>query len=107
GAEPKVRLELIRAAGERGATTASPVLVKMARDANPEVRRESVRALRDTASANDIPEMVALVVTPVQAGDRAEAATTLGAVLRRRCWRFAACCNWSDCRLRRGRRANR
>jgi HEAT repeat protein len=82
-AEPKVRLELIRAAGERGATVVSPVLVKMARDANPEVRRESVRALRDTATANDVPDMVALVVTPVQPGDRAEAAKTLGAVLRR------------------------
>ena len=46
GAEPKVRLELIRAAGERGTTAASPVLVKMARDANPDVRRESLRALQ-------------------------------------------------------------
>jgi HEAT repeat protein len=83
GGEPKVRLELIRAAGDRGAAAASPALVKMAHDANPDVRRESLRALRDTASGNDVPAMVALVVTPVQAGDRAEAAKSLGAVLRR------------------------
>ncbi|MCX6628234.1 MAG: HEAT repeat domain-containing protein, partial [Candidatus Solibacter sp.] len=82
-AEPKVRLELIRAAGDRGAAAASPVLVKMARDASPDVRRESLRALKDTGSANDIAAMVALVVTPVQPGDRAEAVRSLGAVLRR------------------------
>jgi HEAT repeat protein len=55
----------------------------MARDTSPEVRRESLRALKDTASAGDIAPMVALVVTPVQPGDRTEAAKSLGAVLRR------------------------
>jgi HEAT repeat protein len=83
GADPKVRLELIRAAGDRGAAAASVVLVKMARDANPDVRRESLRALRDTGSANDIAPMVAVVVTPMQPGDRTEAVKSLGAMLRR------------------------
>jgi HEAT repeat protein len=83
GADPKVRLELIRASGDRGAAAAAPVLVKMARDTSPEVRRESLRALKDTASAGDIAPMVALVVTPVQPGDRTEAAKSLAAVLRR------------------------
>jgi HEAT repeat protein len=82
-AAPRVRLALIRAAGDRGAPAAAPVLLKMARDADPEVRRESLRALHDTGSANDIAGMVALVVTPVEAGDRSEAVKSLGAVLRR------------------------
>jgi HEAT repeat protein len=83
GAEPKARLELIRAAGDRGTAAAAAVLLKMARDPSPDVRRESLRALRDTASANDITPMVALVVTPVQPGDRSEAVKSLGSVLRR------------------------
>ena len=82
-AAPKVKLELIRAAGDRGAPAAAPVLLKMARDADPDVRRESLRALHDTGSANDIATMVALVVTPAQAGDRTEAAKSLGAMMRR------------------------
>jgi HEAT repeat protein len=83
GAEPKVRLELIRAAGQRYTAAASPVLIKMARDADSDVRRESLRALHDTASASDVPGLVALVAGPVQAGDRTEAVRSLAAVLRR------------------------
>ena len=40
----------------------------MARDPNDEVRRESLRALRDTGSANEISGLVALVANPVKAG---------------------------------------
>ena len=83
GAEPKVRLELIRAAGQRCTAAASPVLIKMARDADSDVRRESLRALHDTASASDVPGLVALVAGPVQPGDRTEAVRSLAAVLRR------------------------
>jgi HEAT repeat protein len=83
GAGQKVRLELIRAAGERGTTAAAGALLKMSRDADSDVRRESLRALREVGSAGDIPPLVALVVNPVQAGDRAEAARGLASVLRR------------------------
>jgi HEAT repeat protein len=83
GAEPKVRLELIRAAGQRCTAAASPALIKMARDADSDVRRESLRALHDTASASDVPGLVALVAGPVQPGDRTEAVRSLAAVLRR------------------------
>lgn len=81
--EPKVRLELIRAAGERGLSAAAPALLSMARDAGPEVRRESLRALRESASAKDIPGLLELVLRPAQSGDRAEAARSVAAVLRR------------------------
>jgi len=82
-AAPKIKLELIRAAGDRGSVAAAPVLLKMALDPDPDVRRESLRALHDTGSANDVADLVALVVTPVQAGDRTEAVKSLGAILRR------------------------
>jgi HEAT repeat protein len=82
-AEPKLRLELIRAAGERGTAAAAPVLLKTARDARDDVRRESLRALRDTASANEISGLVALVSAPVKAEDRPEAVRSLALVLRR------------------------
>ena len=55
----------------------------MARDPSPDVRRESLRALKDSGSAGEIAAMVALVVAPVQPADRADAAKSLGAVLRR------------------------
>jgi HEAT repeat protein len=82
-AEPNVRVELIRAAGERGTTAAVPVLMKMARDANDDVRRESLRALRTTGSANEISGLVALVTNPAKLDDRAEAVRSLSMVLRR------------------------
>lgn len=82
-AEPKVRVELIRAAGERGTTAAAPVLLKMARDANDDVRRESLRALRNTGSASEISGLVALVANPAKPDDRTEAARSLAMVLRR------------------------
>jgi HEAT repeat protein len=82
-AAPKVKLELIRAAGDRATAAAAPVLIKMARDTDPDIRRESLRALRDTGSTDDIATMVALVVAPVQASERTEAVKSLGAMLRR------------------------
>jgi HEAT repeat protein len=82
-ADSKVQLELIRAAGQRSITAATPALLKMAREPNADVRRESLKALGDTASAEDVSGLVALVITPAQAGDREEAARSLGAVLRR------------------------
>jgi HEAT repeat protein len=83
GAGPKAKLELIRAAGERGTAAAAPTLLQMARGGDAELRRESLRALRDTASSSDISGLVALVVSPVQPSDRAEAVRSLAAVLRR------------------------
>lgn len=83
GAEGKIKLELIRAAGERGTAAAGPILLKMATGGSDDVRRESLRALRDTGSPSDIPALVALVIKPVQADDRTEAARSLAGVLRR------------------------
>lgn len=83
GAAPKLKRELIRAAGDRGATAAAPALLAAARDTDNDVRRESLRALHDVGTANQIPGLVALVVSPVQPDDRTEAVRSLAAVLRR------------------------
>jgi HEAT repeat protein len=83
GAPVKVKREMIRAAGERGSTAAAPALLRTARDSDNDVRRESLKALANVGGASEISGLVALVVTPAQADDRAEAAHSLGAVLRR------------------------
>jgi len=83
GAPPKVKRELIRAAGDRGATLAAPALLASARDSDDDVRRESLRALHEAGGAAQIPGLVALVVQPVKPDDRAEAVRSLAAVLRR------------------------
>lgn len=79
----KVRLEMIRAAGERGLSAAAEALLKTARDSDRELRRESLRALRETASGPQIAALVDLVVTAGSASDRTEAERTLASVLRR------------------------
>ena len=79
----KMKRELIRAAGDRGATAAAPVLLATARESDNDIRRESLRALHDVGSENQITGLVNLVVNPVQPGDRTEAVRSLGAVLRR------------------------
>lgn len=83
GAQPKVKRELIRAAGERGATAAAAGLLKTARDPDNDVRRESLRALASVGGPGEISGLVALLVNPVQPDDRTEASRSLGTVLRR------------------------
>jgi len=81
-APSKLKIELIRAAGERGSTAAAPALLAAARDNDNGVRRESLRALHEVGTANQVPGLVALVVSPVQPDDRTEAVHSLAAVLR-------------------------
>jgi HEAT repeat protein len=83
GGDLKTRLEMIRAVGVRGTAAAAPVLMRLARDDNNDIRRESLAALRNTAQPGDVASLAALVATPARPADRAEAARALGAVLRR------------------------
>ena len=83
GAPAKVKRELIHAAGDRGAVLAAPALLAAARDSDDDVRHESLRALHDAGGAAQVPGLVALVAQPVKPDDRAEAARSLAAVLRR------------------------
>jgi HEAT repeat protein len=83
GAPPKLKRELIHAAGDRGAVAAAPELLASAHDSDNDVRRESLRALHDVGGSPQIPGLVALVVSPPQPDDRTEAVRSLAAVLRR------------------------
>jgi hypothetical protein len=64
----KVRREMIRATGERGAAAAAPALLTSARDSDIDVRRESLKALANVGGRNELSSLVALVVTPVDRG---------------------------------------
>ncbi len=82
-AEPKLKLELIRAASERGTKDAVPALLEAARSSDRDTRREAYRALRDIAPAQSIPDLVALLAASPAAADRREMERTLASALRR------------------------
>ena len=82
-AEPKARIELVRAAGERGAAAANGALLLAARDSDPALRREALRALASTATEAELPALAELVAQPLSAADLREAQRTLAAVLPR------------------------
>ncbi len=82
-AAPKEKRELIRAAGDRGATPAAAALLRTARDPDNDVRRESLRALASVAGPAEVTGLVTLVANPAQPDDRTDAAKSLAAALRR------------------------
>ncbi len=82
-APAKVKIELIRATGERRIDSASDVLLKAAKDSNPDVRRESRRALRETAQTQHIPALLGLLHDAKSASERADLETALVATLKR------------------------
>jgi HEAT repeat protein len=77
------KLELIRAAAARGLTAAAPQLIEAARSAERDVRRESVRALREIAPASAAPELVKLLAEETSAAARRELEPAVAAVFRR------------------------
>jgi HEAT repeat protein len=81
-AAEKVKVELIHAAGERGFLAAGDVLLASASDNDRAVRIESVRALRETATAAKVPKMLPLLKSSA-GGDRREWERTVSAAIRR------------------------
>ncbi len=79
----KQKIELIRAAGERRIESATNVLLKAAKDSNMDVRRESRRALRETAQTQHIPALLGLLDDAETASERADLETALVATLKR------------------------
>jgi HEAT repeat protein len=79
----KVKAELILAAGERATAGAGEAVIKSARDSDPDVRRESLRALKSIAGPSQAPALVGLLVQSSSAADRREAVQTLAAVLKK------------------------
>ena len=83
GAEPKVKVELIRAVGERGITSAAEVLLAGASDTNRPVRIESIRALRETAGPRQVAALLPLLAKTSNENDRREFERTVASAIRR------------------------
>ncbi|MFB3903088.1 MAG: HEAT repeat domain-containing protein [Acidobacteriota bacterium] len=79
----KVKLELIRATGERRIESATDVLLKAAGDSDANVRRESRRALRETAQTQHLPALLKLLDEAKSAPERADLETAVVATLKR------------------------
>jgi HEAT repeat protein len=80
--EPKVKVELIAAASERGIVAATGSLLQSTADSNLEVRRAALRALRGTAGPADVPMLLDLLAK-TQAAERADVVRSLSAAVRR------------------------
>ena len=83
GAEPKIKVELIRAVGERGITSAAEVLLAGASDTNRPVRIESIRALRETAGPRQVAALLPLLAKTSNENDRREFERTVASAIRR------------------------
>jgi len=79
-AEPEVKVELIRAIGERNIVEAVASLLKTAADENRKVRLESLKVLKVVAAPNDLPALVNLTLNLKSESDRSEAEKTVAAV---------------------------
>jgi HEAT repeat protein len=82
-APAKVKIELIRATGERRIDSATDVLLKAAKDSNRDVQRESRRALRETAQTQHIPALLGLLEAAKSASERVDMESALVATLKR------------------------
>ncbi|HKE28572.1 MAG TPA: HEAT repeat domain-containing protein [Bryobacteraceae bacterium] len=78
----KMKMELIRAAGQRGTASSADVLLGCAAENDRAVQIESIRALRETATAAQVPAMLALMKSSA-GSDRTEWERTLAATIRR------------------------
>ena len=79
----RLKVELIMAAGERGITAASDLLIAAIQDKDADVHREALRALRNVAGPAQVPALLQLLVNAPTATDRRETTQTLASVLRR------------------------
>lgn len=81
-ADPRVKVELIAATSERGIKAATGTLLKFTTDSDREVRRASLRALRNTAAPPDVPVLLALL-GGTRSAERPEVVRVLSSALRR------------------------
>jgi len=79
----KVRLELIRAAGDRASSEATEVLMQIAQQSDAEAALAAIRALRNAAGPEHAPALLAAVTKIGNATQRREGALTLSSVMRR------------------------
>ncbi len=79
-AEPQVRVELIRAVGERNIVDGVSALLQMAGDENRKVRVESFKVLKIVAGPDKLPALLDLTLNPKSSSDRNEIEKTVAAV---------------------------
>ena len=79
----KVKLELIKTVSARAITSAAPVLLKSATDADAEIRLASLRALGVVADGTSLPALLDLLVTARTEADRTEAESAVVEVARK------------------------
>ena len=77
------KLELIRAAGARNQVSAAGALLNAAKDSNPEVRREALRALHTAAGPDQTTAMLSILAQVQDPADRRAAAAAVAAAVRR------------------------
>jgi len=78
-----VKVELIRALGERSVESATQTLFKTTKDPSPEIRRESIRALRELAGPQDVPALLEVLSSVKSDQERGEAERALTAGIRK------------------------
>lgn len=79
-AEPPMKVELIRAVGERNITKGVDLLLATAKAEDRKVRAESFKVLRTVGQADDLPALVNLALNLANDSDRGEAEKTIAAV---------------------------
>lgn len=79
-ADPKVKAELVRSAGERRISSAVETLLKTAKDQDPDVRTESIKALKFIADPDELPALIDLLIQAPDDAERQEAEKTVVAV---------------------------
>jgi HEAT repeat protein len=82
-AEARTKLELIRAAGERGIASAVEILLAAAGDSDRQVRIESIRGLRETAGVGHVAGMLAALQKASVESERREWERAIAASIRR------------------------
>jgi HEAT repeat protein len=81
-AEPKAKVELIRSCDQRNIMAAVPALEKAVKDADGQVRTESIKALRTVAGPQDLADLINLQLA-ASGADRTEIEKTVVAVARK------------------------
>ncbi|UCD48856.1 MAG: HEAT repeat domain-containing protein, partial [Phycisphaerales bacterium] len=79
-AQANVKVELIRAIGERNITQGVEALRQATKDEDRKVRRESLKVLKVVAGPDQLPSLVDLVLNLASESDRNEAEKTVAAV---------------------------
>jgi len=78
--EPKTKVELISAVGERNIRVAVSALLETAKDSDRKVRTESFRVLKVVAGPEQLSALIKLLVNAQSSSDRTEAQKTVAAV---------------------------